>query len=255
MLIFRFVFIAFLFDVLISKKINFKIQQIEPPKISGKLENVTVNEGDNATFNLKFNGKPKPSIKWFKEEEEIIITEESYEVIEIEDSVSLIIKSVKSQDHTGSYTVKAINDFGEAISNKAILTINRAPKFINVPKDTIVVQDQSIKFECLVDALPKAKLSWFLNGKELTAKDNVKFETDPKTASNNLIIAKVNQTVHLGKFTIKASNAVGENEHSFDLNVLGKLSLMKGLYLNFCCVEFKTKLKEFGQKNFDKCFF
>ena len=83
MLIFRFVFIAFLFDVLISKKINFKIQQIEPPKISGKLENVTVNEGDNATFNLKFNGKPKPSIKWFKEEEEIIITEESYEVIEI----------------------------------------------------------------------------------------------------------------------------------------------------------------------------
>ena len=123
MLIFRFVFIAFLFDVLISKKINFKIQQIEPPKISGKLENVTVNEGDNATFNLKFNGTPKPSIKWFKEEEEIIITEESYEVIEIEDSVSLIIKSVKV-DKAGSYYAQLTNEVTTISSNKAQLVVN-----------------------------------------------------------------------------------------------------------------------------------
>jgi hypothetical protein len=69
--------------------------------------------------------------------------------------------------------------------------------------------------------LPKAKISWLLNGKELTLKDNVKFETDPKTSSNNLIIPKINQTVHLGKYTIKASNSVGEVEHIFDLDVLG----------------------------------
>lgn len=69
--------------------------------------------------------------------------------------------------------------------------------------------------------MPKAKISWLLNGKELTLKDNVKFETDPKTSSNNLIIPKINQAVHLGKYTIKASNSVGEVEHIFDLDVLG----------------------------------
>lgn len=69
--------------------------------------------------------------------------------------------------------------------------------------------------------MPKAKISWLLNGKELTLKDNVKFEADPKTSANNLIIPKINQTVHLGKYTIKASNSVGEVEHIFDLDVLG----------------------------------
>ena len=54
----------------------------EVPKISGKLENVTVNEGQEAKFVVKIaGGKPKPKIKWFKEEEEIITTIETYEVL------------------------------------------------------------------------------------------------------------------------------------------------------------------------------
>jgi hypothetical protein len=81
--------------------------------------------------------------------------------------------------------------------------------------------NQSAKFECLIDSLPKAKISWFLNDKELTIKDNVKFENDPKTLSNFLTIPKILPT-HLGKYTIKASNNVGEVEHNFELNILGK---------------------------------
>ena len=69
--------------------------------------------------------------------------------------------------------------------------------------------------------MPKAKVTWFLNEKELTAKDNVKIETDAKTSANCLVIPKVS-SVHLGKLTVKASNSVGEVEHSFSLNVLGK---------------------------------
>ncbi len=69
--------------------------------------------------------------------------------------------------------------------------------------------------------MPKAKVTWFLNDKELTAKDNVKFETDAKTSANYLVIPKVS-SVHLGKLTVKASNIVGEVEHNFNLNVLGK---------------------------------
>ena len=59
-----------------------------------------------------------------------------------------------------------------------------------------------------------------MNGKELTLKDNVKFETDSKTSANYLVIPKV-QTIHLGLYTIKVLNSVGEIEHSFNLDVLG----------------------------------
>ena len=96
-----------------------------------------------------------------------------------------------------------------------------APKFITKPSDTIAIQDQSARFECTVDAFPKAKISWFLNEKELTLKDNVKFEIDAKTSASNLVIPKVLST-HLGKLKVKASNTVGEIEHMFELNVLGK---------------------------------
>ena len=96
------------------------------------------------------------------------------------------------------------------------------PKFVSKPNETIAVIDQPIKLECLVEALPKAKLSWILNGKELTAKDGVKFETDPaRTAYYSMTISKVG-AVHMGSYTIKASNAVGEVEQTFNLNVLGK---------------------------------
>ena len=96
--------------------------------------------------------------------------------------------------------------------------------------------------------MPKAKISWLLNGKELTLKDNVKFEADPKTSANNLIIPKINQTVHLGKYTIKASNSVGEVEHIFDLDVLGiffEIILFKLSHFNFFA-QFITKIHIFA---------
>ena len=54
----------------------------------------------------------------------------------------------------------------------------------------------------------------------MTNKDNIKFETDVKTLANSLIIPKITSN-HLGKYTIKASNSVGEIEHIFNLDVLG----------------------------------
>ena len=100
------------------------------------------------------------------------------------------------------------------------ITLKGAPKFISKPENAIAIQDQSAKFECLIDALPKAKLTWILNGKELTNKDNVKFEVDAKTSANFLVIPKIS-SFHLGTYIIKASNSVGEVEHTFSLDVLG----------------------------------
>lgn len=98
--------------------------------------------------------------------------------------------------------------------------IKGAPKFITKPEDTVAIQDQAAKFECLVDAAPKAKLTWLLNGKELTNKDNVKFETDAKTSAVFLVIPKVLAS-HIGSYTVKASNNVGEVEHTFKLDAFG----------------------------------
>lgn len=89
------------------------------------MENVTVSEGQEARFTLKIaGGKPKPSVKWFKEEEEIVTTTvEIYEVVEVEDTVTLIIKSAKPEN-AGNYYAQLVNDAGQISSNKAQLVVN-----------------------------------------------------------------------------------------------------------------------------------
>ena len=101
--------------------INFE----ETPKVSGKLENVTVNEGQEAKFVVRISGgKPKPAVKWFKEEEEMVITTvETFEVIEFEDTVTLIIKAAKPE-HAGNYHAQLVNEAGQINTNKASLTVN-----------------------------------------------------------------------------------------------------------------------------------
>ena len=89
-----------------------------------KLENNVVNENEPVKFSIKISGKPKPSYKWFKDDVEIILNE-TIEITENEeDEIIFSIKSCNFQENSGTYSVKIMNEFGEALSNKATLTIN-----------------------------------------------------------------------------------------------------------------------------------
>lgn len=102
-----------------------QLDVLEAPRINNKLDNVTVNDGEQAKFTVKFGGKPKPAVKWFRDDVEITI-DESFELIEsVEDEVTIVIKVCKSLEHSGNYSAKVSNEFGEVVSNKATLTINR----------------------------------------------------------------------------------------------------------------------------------
>lgn len=100
------------------------LEAMDTPKIINKLDNITVNEGEQAKFTLKISGKPKPAVKWFKDDVEIELNE-TIEIVENEENeMTLIIKSCKSPENAGNYSAKIFNEFGEVSSNKAILTIN-----------------------------------------------------------------------------------------------------------------------------------
>ena len=103
---------------------NCQLDVLDVPRVLSKLDNVTVNDGEPAKFSIKFSGKPKPGVKWFKEEVEIQI-DETFELVDsAEDEQTFTIKSCKSAEHSGLYFAKVLNDYGESISNKATLTIN-----------------------------------------------------------------------------------------------------------------------------------
>lgn len=207
---------------------SFNLEVFGAPKIYGKLENVTVNNGDNGKFVLrKSGGKPKPIVKWFKNDVELQDDDQAYEFTESEDTAELIVKNV-TVESAGSYYATITNEAGQVMSSKANLNVSNLPIFTLTPQDSVVVQDLVARFACSVESNPKAKLVWYLNDKELTVKDNVKFENDAKTSTQTLVIPKISSSF-IGKYTIKASNAVGEIQHSFNVDtiqgpkILGKL--------------------------------
>ncbi len=116
--------------ILFFLKIFVFLKILETPKC-GKLENVTANEGSDAKLSVKIaGGKPKPKVKWFIEEEEIItVSNETYEVTETEDTVYLIIKSIKPEN-AGNYHAVLYNEAGSVTSNTAQLTVKCDLNFI-----------------------------------------------------------------------------------------------------------------------------
>jgi hypothetical protein len=119
-----------------------------------------VNEGQRARLSVNFTGKPRPTVKWFVEEEEIVDTNEEYELVETEDEHSLIIKSAKPKN-TGNYYAKLSNEAGDVDSNKAKLNVNSAPVFVSVPEPLKPInKDESLRLECTVEGTPKPTVSW-----------------------------------------------------------------------------------------------
>ena len=101
-----------------------KLDILDLPKVLNKLDNLTVNETQQAQFTVKFSGKPTPKVEWFKDDTKIEMTE-NIEVDEsVENTATIIIKSTSSSEHTGSYYAKVSNESGALQSNKATLTIN-----------------------------------------------------------------------------------------------------------------------------------
>ena len=106
-----------------------QLDVLDSPRILNKLENVTVNEGEQAKFVVKYSGKPKPAVKWFKDDSEIPV-DDSIEITETaDDEICFTIKSCKSSENSGNYFAKVVNEFGEVVSNKATLTINSKERF------------------------------------------------------------------------------------------------------------------------------
>lgn len=84
------------------------------PKIVKKLPQLMqTTEGSTTTLEVKVIGKPKPEVKWFREDEEIIPSDE-YEIENKPDGTSvLIIKNIYPED-TGKISFEAHNSIGVA---------------------------------------------------------------------------------------------------------------------------------------------
>ena len=201
----------------------------DSPKLLAKVENVTINEGQDAEFNCKFISKPAASkITWFKNEIEELAPNENVLITNSDDLSTLKLINPKSADTGSFYVVKIVNQLGEVASNKATLNVSCGPVFVIEPVDQSVLKDKEAKFECVVKSNPKPNIVWLFNGKEFTNRDGVRMEKDVGKDKYTLVLPKVTPA-HIGTITAKATNEFGTVEKNCQLDVLDSPRILNKL--------------------------
>ena len=194
-----------------------------------KIDNVNVNESQDASFVCKFISNPLPeTIQWFKNDTEEVVVSEATIIETSESTTTMTLKDTKLSDSGNTYIVKIKNELGEATSNKAKLNVSSGPVFVSEPQNQSTLRDKETRFECIVKSNPKPTISWFFNEKELSVKDGIRIEKDASKDKYTLIIPKTVDKFS-GSYTVKAINEFGSEERQCKLDILDLPKIMNKL--------------------------
>lgn len=91
-----------------------------------------------------------------------------------------------------------------------------APKFIDVPKDTEVVEGNAVKLKCSAQGIPNPRITWSRNGHTLTPSRRMRI-----LKLGTLQISEAKRRDH-GQYTCRAQNKVGYITKSAGLVVKSK---------------------------------
>ena len=189
-------------------KLNLNVQQIKPTLKADLAKDIVAQAGEPISLSIKAAGT-NPQVKWYKDGEEIVETvEEEYEIIEEEETYTLLMKRAQPKD-SGEYQAVITNDVGQIKSKKIKVQIQKAPQLKKKPEPVVTVKEgEQARFECEFDGNPSPKVSWLRDGKPLTPKDGFEIKTDQTTGKSVLTI---NQTTlkHSGPITLRLENSAG----------------------------------------------
>ena len=189
-------------------KMNLNVQQIKPTLKSDLVKDITAQAGDKIPLTIHAGGT-KPKVKWYKDGEEIVETvEEDYEIVEEEETYTLLIKNAKPKN-SGEYQAVITNDVGQVKSKKIKVQVQKAPELKKKPQPLITVKDgETARFECEFDGNPTPKVTWLRDGKPLLPKDGFDVKTDTATGKSVLTINQATPK-HAGPITLRLENSVG----------------------------------------------
>ena len=160
-----------------------------------------------AKFECSVKSNPKPNIIWILNEKELTIKDGvKIEKDAVKDKYSLIIPKVMA-NHIGSFTVKAINEFGtaERICN---LTISELPKILTKLENLIVNENEPAKFTIKISGKPKPLAKWYKDEKEIISGETNEIAENEDEIS--FTIKSCRSQENTGAYLVKISNQFGE---------------------------------------------
>ena len=192
----------------------------EAPSFITPLKITVPEDKDKAVVTCQVYGIPKPIVKWYKEEVEIVPNADVQTIYEEESGYVTLEVYNPETNVPVNYTIKAENEFGKAIGKANVFIQSiiiekkaevRAPKILTPLQAQVVKTQSTLKFECKYDGLPVPKIKWIKNGKEIIIDETTTIETHEYVS--RLEIRNITKK-HGGKYEIIVTNKAGEAKSS-----------------------------------------
>ncbi|XP_046590101.1 obscurin isoform X5 [Neodiprion lecontei] len=168
-----------------------------------------VDEGEPLELKAKLEGSPIPSVKWFKNGEEV--KPDGHIKIESlpDGTVKLTIENVKPTD-CGAYKLIATNPNGDAaaLCAVAVKPEPKKPSFVKGLEDAKAIVGQPLKLEAQVVAFPNPQIQWCKDGVPIRQTKEVNFSNDP----NGLIGLSIDKVrpEDAGTYSLVVINKLGD---------------------------------------------
>ncbi|XP_051871183.1 roundabout homolog 1 isoform X3 [Pristis pectinata] len=204
-------------------------QEDFPPRIAEHPSDLIVSKGEPATLNCKAEGRPSPTIEWYKDGERVETDKDdsrSHRMLLPSGSLFFlrIVHGRRSKPDEGSYVCVARNYLGEAVSHNASLEVAiLRDDFRQNPSDVMVAAGEPAVMECQPPrGHPEPTISW--------KKDSVRLDDRDERITirgGKLMITNTRKS-DAGKYVCVGTNMVGERESDVaELTVLERPSFVK----------------------------
>ena len=200
------------------------------PTLKNDLEPQTINVDDELVYRLVVDGRPSPTVKFYKDGNEIgpVTIEQPTNPTDTTVTAVLRIPKAATTDQ-GEYQASVENPAGTIKTKKVKVTVQQVPVFIKNIEDTSVSQGKEVTYETQLSAFPIPKVSWLLNGKPLTPNADCAIAFDNATQKATLTLRKIDADKHSGTITCQAENPAGKVTQTAKLDVLTQPKLGKAL--------------------------
>ncbi|XP_031712862.1 roundabout homolog 1-like isoform X1 [Anarrhichthys ocellatus] len=204
-------------------------QEDFPPRIVEHPSDLIVSKGEPATLNCKAEGRPTPTVEWYKDGDRVETDRDnprSHRMLLPSGSLFFlrIIHGRRSKPDDGSYVCVARNYLGQAISHNASLEVAiLRDDFRQNPVDVMVAVGEPAVLECQPPrGHPEPTISWRRDGANLDDRDE-----RITIRSGKLMITNTRKS-DAGKYICVGTNMVGERESEIaELTVLERPTLVK----------------------------
>ncbi|KAI1893506.1 hypothetical protein AGOR_G00124420 [Albula goreensis] len=184
-----------------------------PPRIVEHPSDLIVSKGEPATLNCKAEGRPTPTVEWYKDGERVETDREdprSHRMLLPSGSLFFlrIVHGRRSKPDEGVYICVARNYLGEAVSRNASLEVAiLRDDFRQAPSDVVVAAGEPAVMECIPPrGHPEPTISWKRNNVRVNDKD------DRITMRGGKLMISNTRKGDAGMYVCVGTNMVGERD-------------------------------------------